>query len=86
MKDAGWAAGWQRFDLLPVGGRSRGQFAQCGQESGGGAGIVHGIHSDGGGELRRFGTETDLKQILLPHGHQSVQFGRGIFLPMRTGG
>lgn len=66
-------------------GSASGEFAEGGQEAGGGARIVEGIERDGGGKLRRLGTEANLENVLLPDGHQGVEFGRGILFPVGAG-
>ncbi len=69
-----------------MGGCAGGQFAQGGEEAGGGAGIVEGVERDGGGELRRLGAEADLQHVLLADRHQGVEFGSGILFPVSAGG
>jgi hypothetical protein len=68
-----------------VGRRSGRQLAQGREECRGCVGIVHGIQSDSGGELRRLRPEADLEHVLLAHRHQGVEFGSGIFLPVCAG-
>ncbi len=63
-----------------------GQFAEGREKSGSGMGIVEGVKGDGRGKLRGFGAEADLKDVLLPNGHQSVEFRRGILFPMGASG
>src|ERR1700751_4768332 len=72
----------RRDALLPVSRSSCGQFAQRCEEAGGGAGVIECIESNGGRELGGLRAETDLQHILLADGHQSVEFGRQIFLPV----
>jgi hypothetical protein len=62
------------------------QLTQCSQKSSGGAGIVKRVKRDGSGKLRRLWPEANLQHILLADGHQCVQFGAGIFFPVRACG
>ena len=73
-------------DLLAVGGGACGQLAQRGKEASGGFRIIERIERDRGGELRRLRAEANLQHVLLAHGHQSIEFGSGILLPVSAGG
>ncbi len=61
--------------LLPGGGGSGGQFAQHAEKSCGGLLVGKSVQGDGGGNVRRFGTEPHADQVMSAGRHQGVYDG-----------
>ena len=71
---------------MTVRGSACGQLPQSSEETRGGFRIVQRIERNRGRELGRLGAEANLQHVLLANGHQGIEFGSGILLPVSAGG
>src|ERR1700686_3597631 len=74
-----------RHPLLAVSGSACRQFPQSSEETGGGFGIVQRFEQNRGRELGKLSAEANLQHVLLPNGHEGIEFRSGILLPVSAG-
>src|ERR1700756_1987539 len=83
------SAGWRMlvgFRSEVFRGCAGGEFAEDGEESRCRIGVLHGVESDGSGEVWRVGAEMDLQEAVLAGGHQGIHNGRQFLGPFSARG